>query len=130
MFKTSTMNFCVCSRYILREAGEIFNTNPTQKVLSFPSLASMSAIGEYDPNQRNENETEQSSGKRTYDHGVESEINVFKSVQSAAQDLARKSSMKFLVFHAVKYGVTGKDEDQKWESDLDVVLLGFDEKRG
>jgi hypothetical protein len=112
---TLVLHAYFCSyRYILDEAAaaDIFERNPTQKVFSFPSFSSSS--------------TTPTTGPR--DQGLAAEIQMFNVVQSGVQAVADKQPhMKFVVFHSVKYGVTG---DEKWESDIDIVLLCFDEEQG
>jgi hypothetical protein len=99
-------------RYIQNEAGEIYAMHPTQRVFSFPALPSMSMMSKADK-------------------GFAAEIKVFQAVESAAQAVAaRRPGMKFLLFHSVKYGVAESEMEEKWESDIDVVLLCFDDDTG
>jgi hypothetical protein len=122
-------------RYILDEAqaGDIFKANPTRRVFSFPSFPTSSTTTQADLKQQINNEREQKSlvEEKDVNSGLAAEITVFKALESAAQAVAaKKPDMKFLLFHSVKYGGTGTEVDQKWESDIDVVLLCFDERLG
>jgi hypothetical protein len=59
---------------------------------------------------------------------LEAEKKVTYAVEAAARAVAAKRpNSKFLVFHALKYVVTG---DEKWESDIDVGLVYYEEERG
>ncbi len=65
--------------------------------------------------------------------GLKAEKVVFEAVQSAAGEISQKSgneNVQFLLFHSVKYGITGQGSLAKWESDVDIVLLCFDTATG
>jgi hypothetical protein len=102
----------VFDRYIQNEAADIYQMHPSQAVFCFPPLPATSTM--YDA-----------------DEGLAAEVKVFQAVQSAARALAAtRPGMKFLLFHSVKYGVAGSERDEKWESDIDIVLICCDEEKG
>jgi hypothetical protein len=66
--------------------------------------------------------------QRKADDALEAEKKVTRAVIAAATVVAaNRPTSKFLVFHALKYGITG---EEKLESDIDVVLVYYDEERG
>ena len=63
--------------------------------------------------------------------GMIAERDVFDAVRSAAEFIAeRDRAMQFLVFHSVKYGTTGRGVAEKWESDIDIVLVCYNHRTG
>jgi hypothetical protein len=106
----------VFNRYILDETGtaDIFKKDSQQRVFSFPSFSTSSR--------------RPAASSVGADNSLEAEIKVFNAAKAAADNIAaNRPNMKFLVFHSVYYGLSG---DVKWESDVDVLLLCFDEAKG
>jgi hypothetical protein len=104
------------NRYIQdeTETADIFKGNTEKRVFSFPSFPTSSMMP--------------AAKRAKTDDPLDAEIKVFEAVETAAQEVAAKrTNMKFLVFHSVHYGISG---DVKWESDVDVLLLCFDEEQG
>ena len=63
--------------------------------------------------------------------GLRAEKKVFDAVRQAAEKISQDhKNLIFLVFHSVKYGTTGVGPDKKWESDIDVVLVCFNQDTG
>jgi hypothetical protein len=66
-------------------------------------------------------------------NGLIAEKAVFEALRSAAEELSKKvgnEKLQILLFHSVKYGITGSGPLAKWESDVDIVLLCFDTATG
>jgi hypothetical protein len=65
------------------------------------------------------------------DPGRAAEVAAVKRIKDCAKELANKhGTLQFLIFHSVKYGITGKDDALKWESDIDIVLICFNNATG
>jgi hypothetical protein len=65
------------------------------------------------------------------DVGLSAEANVFHNLRRAATTIAKKhADLRFLLFHSVKYGVSGEENRAKWQSDIDFVLICFNQISG